>query len=398
MAIPSSGSLSYAQIQTEFGGTNPISLNEYYAGGGLVAPGTTGTFGAVPSSGQISTRNFFGTSAVPPIYVQDVFAANTYTGTGGNVTISNGINLANSGGLVWIKSRSSSYDHQLYDSVRGTTFKLATNNFAAQVNAGSNSPTFNSNGFTDRNNWGSGETMVGWTFRQHPKFFQIISYTGDGNTGDTRPIAHGMGHKPGFVVVKPKSVGSDFTRDSWTVGHIGYEFARYAFLNSTNAWQNLISIPRPVAMDSNYIYVFSTSNQSSTYDYWRMNELGKEYIAYVFATNAGGFGASGNENIISCGNYSGSGSAGSPSINVGFQPQWLLLKRANNINDAGEWYIIDATRGTTKSLSTNSSSSENTFGTAPVTLTSTGFTINTSSTLFNEAVYSYTYVAIRAPM
>lgn len=61
MAIPSSGPLTLADIQTEFGGSNPISLSEYYAGGGLVPAGTSGTYGAVPSSGQISIQNFYGT-------------------------------------------------------------------------------------------------------------------------------------------------------------------------------------------------------------------------------------------------------------------------------------------------------------------------------------------------
>lgn len=63
MAIPSSGPISLTTIQTEFGGTNPIGLNEYYAGGGRVPSGTSGTFGPVPSSGAISFQNFYGTSA-----------------------------------------------------------------------------------------------------------------------------------------------------------------------------------------------------------------------------------------------------------------------------------------------------------------------------------------------
>jgi len=64
MPLPSSGPLSLTDIQTEFGGSNPIGLNEYYAGGGLVPAGTTGTNGAVPSSGQIAISNFYGTAAV----------------------------------------------------------------------------------------------------------------------------------------------------------------------------------------------------------------------------------------------------------------------------------------------------------------------------------------------
>jgi hypothetical protein len=65
MPLPSSGPLSLNDIQTEFGGTNPISLSEYYAGGANVPAGTTGTFGAVPTIGNpISIRNFYGTSKI----------------------------------------------------------------------------------------------------------------------------------------------------------------------------------------------------------------------------------------------------------------------------------------------------------------------------------------------
>ena len=78
MAIPASGPLALTCIQTEFGGTNPIGLNEYYAGGAYVPAGTSGTYGAVPSSGTISVQNFYGTTAVVP--AEYVFgSAGSYT-------------------------------------------------------------------------------------------------------------------------------------------------------------------------------------------------------------------------------------------------------------------------------------------------------------------------------
>jgi hypothetical protein len=77
MALPTSGPLTLADIQTEFGGVNPIGLNEYYAGGGRVPPGTTGTYGAVPSSGTISIRNFYGTSAATALAIS-VSPSSTY--------------------------------------------------------------------------------------------------------------------------------------------------------------------------------------------------------------------------------------------------------------------------------------------------------------------------------
>jgi hypothetical protein len=85
MALPGPGvPLSLTDIQGEFGGANPISLSEYYAGGGLVAPGTTGTYGAVPSSGQISIQNFYGTAATGPlsIIIDPSVLTNVFSGSG----------------------------------------------------------------------------------------------------------------------------------------------------------------------------------------------------------------------------------------------------------------------------------------------------------------------------
>ncbi len=45
--------VSFTDIQTEFGGISPISINEYYAGGAYVVPGTSG----IPSSGIISMND-----------------------------------------------------------------------------------------------------------------------------------------------------------------------------------------------------------------------------------------------------------------------------------------------------------------------------------------------------
>ena len=59
MALPSSGAISFSQIQTEFGGTNPISLSEYYnttSGLGLGISSTS----SIPSSGAIAVSNFYG--------------------------------------------------------------------------------------------------------------------------------------------------------------------------------------------------------------------------------------------------------------------------------------------------------------------------------------------------
>ena len=53
MALPVSGEISLDDVQTEFGGTNPIAISEYY-----------GAAVGVPASGEISLSDFHGTSAI----------------------------------------------------------------------------------------------------------------------------------------------------------------------------------------------------------------------------------------------------------------------------------------------------------------------------------------------
>lgn len=64
MALPTSGPLSLSEIQTEFGGAQPISMSEYYRGGTYVneyslAPN-------VPVSGTIAISDFYGASHYVP--------------------------------------------------------------------------------------------------------------------------------------------------------------------------------------------------------------------------------------------------------------------------------------------------------------------------------------------
>lgn len=61
MSVPTTN-VGLDSIQTEFGGTNPISLNEYYAGGANVPSGTQSPVdpSPVPTSGAITFGEFRG--------------------------------------------------------------------------------------------------------------------------------------------------------------------------------------------------------------------------------------------------------------------------------------------------------------------------------------------------
>ena len=53
MALQTSGAISLANVQTEFGGANPISISEYY-----------GKVAGIPASGTISLSHFYGKSNI----------------------------------------------------------------------------------------------------------------------------------------------------------------------------------------------------------------------------------------------------------------------------------------------------------------------------------------------
>lgn len=71
MAVPTIPSaISLSSIQTEFGGSNPISISEYYSGGSYVAGGTqNATSVVIPTSGTISFSNFSGAAAAAALSV-----------------------------------------------------------------------------------------------------------------------------------------------------------------------------------------------------------------------------------------------------------------------------------------------------------------------------------------
>jgi len=159
-------------------------------------------------------------------YVDDIFSINLYKGNNGSSfqSIINGIDFQNEGGLVWIKNRDGTNNHQLYDTVRGSGKSLATNNNAAFVQEGSNLGSlglanFYSTGYRigmiDNTNK-QGDDFTNFSFRKAPGFFDVVTYTGDASSN--RQIAHSLGCIPGMIIVKKLS---STYNSSWQVYHRG---------------------------------------------------------------------------------------------------------------------------------------------------------------------------------
>jgi len=339
--------------------------------------------------GAIGAYVRFRNAVVPEkVYVEDVFSTYLYTGNSGTQTIMNGIDLSGKGGLVWIKQRTAnatSASHQLTDTNRGVRATLFSNSTtASDTNATYRLTAFNSNGFSvnDMGAFGtniSGETYTSWTFRKQPKFFDVVTYTGTGVTN--RQIPHNLQSTPGCVMIKKTSGSGD-----WIVWNRGLSSPSGSFglLNGTNAFgQNSDAL--------NFTNPTSTHITVGTAD--TVNTNGESYIAYIFAHDAGGFGLTGTDNVISCGSFTTDGSSNAPAVNLGYEPQWILVK---SINNPQSWIIYDNMRSWSVTgsayLLPNSSSEEVAQG-AQLPINATGFGPSTGNLWLPST--NYMYIAIR---
>jgi len=324
------------------------------------------------------------------LYVDDVFSTYLYTGNGSTQTITNNIDLAGEGGMVWLKARtsggSSFTNHAIIDTVRGKNAygyysiypNLSDAQFSPTGSSDAVATAVSSSGFTVGGNVNvnyNTQTDVSWTFRKAEKFFDIQTYTGN---GANRTIAHNLGSVPGFIVVKRTS-----SAEEWFVYHRSEGATKYATLNDVGAFGSNSTIWNNTAPTSS---VFSIGTNNA------VNLSGATYVAYLFAHDAGGFGADGSENVISCGSFTTDGS-GNATVNLGYEPQWLVIK---NISTAEDWYVNDIMRGlpipaANKYLIPNTSAAEGSG--AAIAPTSTGF-----STTGLSSSKTYIYVAIRRPM
>jgi hypothetical protein len=325
-----------------------------------------------------------GNSADATLYVDDVFSTWLYTGNGSTQTITNSIDLAGKGGLVWLKGRSSG-NHILQDTVRGANNYLLTDSTAATQTIPNTNFVFGSTGFSMDNNylgWNTtGNPYASWTFREAPKFFDVVTYTG---TGSARTIAHSLGDAPGMIIVKRTD-----TTGNWQVYHRGLTSAAYSIqLNLTAAQSSAPTVWNSTAPTSS---VFSVGTDAT------VNASDGTYVAYLYAHDAGGFGLTGTDNVISCGSYTGNSNATGPVVSLGYEPQYLMIKNATG---TGNWQVIDSMRGmavgsadaTLQANLTNAESSVE-----YLIPTATGFQITSGSTEVNTSGSTYIYMAIRRP-
>jgi hypothetical protein len=231
----------------------------------------------------------------PSKYVEGVFSTYLYTGNGGTEqAIVNNVDLLNEGGLVWIKERANAgtESHQLFDTERGSTYSLHTDTTDGNSNYGTAFKSFNSDGFSVQDSGYAvndlNATYASWTFRKKEKFFDIVSGLTSDGSGNLPEFNHSLGSTPGCVIMKATDSGSN-----WVVYHNGLSGGganQYIQLNQTNAATNATGFG--IATDT-------------TFEVGAGSALVPDvtYVAYLFASDAGGFGDDGSESIIKCGSF-----------------------------------------------------------------------------------------------
>jgi hypothetical protein len=186
------------------------------------------------------------------------------------------------------------------------------------------------------------------------------------------------------MIVKRTDVGTT----DWQVYHRSLANTQYMLLNTRD----------PVATGTTRWN--STTPTSTTFRLGTdasVNASGGTYVAYLFAHNAGGFGLSGTDNVISCGSYAGNGSTTGPVITLGFEPQWVMVRRTTDVG--ADWEMFDVMRSMSEtssvSLNANDAGQGSDYGQGTVVPTATGFKLASSNSTHNGSGYTYIYIAIR---
>ena len=268
-------------------------------------------------------------------YVDDVFSTYLFKANGSTgQTINNGINLSGEGGLVWHKDRDATYNHVMWDTVRGDDVIIRSDTNAANSTV-TNGITFNSNGYSVNTAQGNESTndTVSWTFRKAPGFFDVVTYTGDGNS---RTIAHSLGCIPGCIIIKR----TDGTEE-WAVYHRDTSDS-YLMLNKSNA-----------ASSNNTFW--NNGHTATTFGIGTnsyVNSVGNDFVAYVFAGGASTAATAKSVDFDQSGDYLSIGSSSDFTMGTGdFTVEcWVYIDDVSTIS--GFFQISDTSGGLTSSFNT----------------------------------------------
>tara|TARA_Y100001938_G_scaffold139817_1_gene207173 strand:- start:28 stop:1083 length:1056 start_codon:yes stop_codon:yes gene_type:complete len=324
----------------------------------------------------------------------DHFNTTIYTGSGSARTITTGLQSD----FVWLKNRSATGHHYLFDQVRGVQKPIYSSSSAAEASADSTQLTaFGSTGFdigttTDFN--ANGTTAVSWTWKagggagssntdgtintistsvNTTAGFSISTYAGNSTQGAT--IGHGLGVAPKMIILKSTTHTED-----WAVAH--------EQMNSSNPWDYYLNLNLTGGRSQNNNRFGNVAPTSTVFTLGNSDEVngsGKSYVVYCFAEKTG---------FSKFGSYVGNGNADGPFIYTGFKPGFIIWKRTDSANG---WILMDTKRSPVNNVDdlveVQSNGAEATDSSYRVDYLSNGFKIRNTNNVFNNGSGSYIYMA-----
>ena len=346
-------------------------------------------------TGNISVSDNIDPAQTSSNYPAKQFGAYTYTGNSGTaVTVSTDFQAD----LIWIKSRDSADNHYLQDSSRGfgnskSLSSNATGSEGYQGGAPSTSGAQNvgTSSFQAYGaDWSKGtDDMIAWCFKCNGGTttsdssaditvtrqsnteggFAILTYTGNGS--DNQTIAHGLGVKPSFIIIKNRN-----TSNGWSV------WTQY--LGDNSKWIQL-DVDSAQQSDSNQFYNSGmTTSTIGVRSGASVNGNGNSLVAYVWADVAG-------MQVFS--SYIGNGSTDGTMVITGFRVRLLVIKRASS---SGGWRVYDSERHTINPndaiVRWNESGAEDTANQA-VDFLSNGFKLRSSNSEVNQDGGNFIFMA-----
>jgi len=296
--------------------------------------------------------------------------------------------------FVWIKSRSGTADHTLFNSVTGVGKYSRSNSNLATATDVNSLVQFNKNGILLGNStavntlnttyvasaWKAADNTVTNTVGSVTSQVRASQLSGISIATFTTPasgnftVGHGLGKTPSMVILKNTS-----GTDNYYVYNTNFAAPAtyYLQLNTTGVILSSASLWGSTLPTSSVITLGTGGGIAA-------NATG---ILYSF-TDVEGFSKFGS--------YISNNAANGPFVYTGFRPRWLMVKRAMVTAGATGWFMYDAARNTfnvmDKYLFAEGTAGENTL--AVFDFTSNGFKIRSNNVHVNTtAGDTYIYMA-----
>jgi len=293
--------------------------------------------------------------------------------------------------LVWVKWRGGSQSHGLFDSSRGTSKVLNSDNSNDEATS-SGLTAFGTDGFTMGEYYNqNGRDYVAWCWRANSGVtssnsdgditstvqantkagFSIVKWTSN-NTAN-QDIGHGLSSAPEFIISKPYTSGSW----SWHVFHHYLGSVGNFQLNGTAAFTSSTNTYGAMPTSS----VFRVGQPGNLMP----NNSTTDVVSYCWHSVEG---------YSKFGTLVGNGNADGPFIYTGFRPRLIFIKNAGS---TGNWEVRDTARDTFNPLDTalmwDSATLEASDPVYYLDVLSNGFKIRTTSANYNSNGVSYIYGA-----